>query len=1638
MQAKNSPFGNTQLGGRKGDPMKKLLALLLALVLTSQLVTPVLAETLPEETEATIAELEEPTEMPATEPPVPATETPTTAVTEAPEIPETTAATEAPASTEVPEVTDPTAEMETTEATESTEATDPTEETAETDLALLAEENIVASGNCGAEADGSNVTWVLTTDGTMILSGTGAVAGYGYNKAPWYDYREQILGLEVQKGITSVSGFCDCGNLREVSLPEGLISIDKYAFDACVQIQEIRLPKTLKTLGDYALASCEGLTEIELPEGLETIGTAALGYNNFTSLVIPASVTEMGYNACRKNKQLEEVEIKANVPLLNSAFEDCSKLRRVVISGSVQKLSSTFHACHALEEVLVTGSLETIDGDSFRYLNSLERVQIASGLKTINEKAFIRCGSLTTVSLPDGVTSIGESAFQDCGSLTTINLPDSITTIGMYAFYGTKLTGPLNIPRSLVSLGESAFSGCGGITGTLVFPETLEYISTDAFIDCVGLEEVVLPKGVVSIGDYAFKNCAGIRRLWFTNSVKSVGANAFVGLSSLEVLYFSGTASDWNTGIAWGWAQDRETLNSKCKLTEQVDSGSCGEALTWSLSTAGDLTVSGTGAMADFTATGAPWAEYRDQIKLVILGQGVTSIGSSAFQDCKNLETVSLPGSLTAIGKNAFLRCGKLTNITLPASLESVGADCFTDCDQLELLELKGVPDEIMELRTSLEGTVTVPLGLKGTQLRWKLAQFGAIPPEDVASISGNDAGGYYLERLFPGKVCLVCYDAHSGAQGSKVVEFKRGTAILPQDVDTLTSGETLKLTAVTMPSAKEIEARWYLDDPAYGEYASLTRDGTLTAKSVDTAKKITVTAYSDESEKMQKAFTIRPQVAAVTLKYRGVEISQALDMDLEGGSKQLKAVTSPEDATNQVVWSSSDEKVATVENGWITPVSFGTVVITAQAADIGKQSASVVVNVRTAEPRLVSSTVSLNGAATQGAALELVESGSAIESVQLDDPQFTASYENGILTVAPAQLVPKGTYPVNLTAECENGKTYDYALTVKVTVTLPKLTVKQDGKFNLFYDQYYRYSTSALIITGGEIEKAELLSDDFELIEGFGNNRYPLDYTHAGISEKPNTKATLRVLFAGYNTPVTKTITIATENTPPKLTLNPTASVVNTNWGGTALYARAQLPEDYDYTSSVKITWDENPNVEEVKLSNNTVTISLKEGAKSTTVNLYIQDVSWRRPVKLTYKITVTDKAPTLKLSSTKLTLNRVFPWMQAKADVTLDQGNLNGVRKMYFDPIPDGLRIEYNEYTDTIIVQSKDGETMPPKGKYIVTYRAQVVTWDVFELTGKLTINVEEKIPTVKLSSSTIKLNKSLAGKETATVKVSVSDPAHYRLTRIDNLPEGVTYDSSTGELTVKLTENTMNGGTFQLSGMKLLMDGLYPSAELDKPLTLKIQTYDKAPSFKLSAKGKLDVLNPDSEIVYTPKMTNCLNAPTAVELTGDDAGLFKASLDSEGKIHLTLAKSGENYSTKTTYKVTPVLTACGERITGAAISVKVTQSAFKLAALPNRTVFSTQSTALMQQLVVTGPVGAKIGSIALNAKTSAALLEAAEKAGGIGFDPQTGMVTVPSGAFTGLKPGKYTLILDVLPANAVPGTKPTQAKLTLTVQR
>ena len=86
---------------------------------------------------------------------------------------------------------------------------------------------------------------------------------------------------------------------------------------------------------------------------------------------------------------------------------------------------------------------------------------------------------------------------------------------------------------------------------------------------------------------------------------------------------------------------------------ETIDSGTCGDEVTWSLSDDYTLTISGTGAMA-----GNPWAwEYRGQIRKLVIEDGVTSIGNWAFDSCTSLSSVTIPSSVTSIGRDAFYDC---------------------------------------------------------------------------------------------------------------------------------------------------------------------------------------------------------------------------------------------------------------------------------------------------------------------------------------------------------------------------------------------------------------------------------------------------------------------------------------------------------------------------------------------------------------------------------------------------------------------------------------------------------------------------------------------------------------------------------------------------------------------------------------------------------------------------------------------------------------------------------------------------------------------------------------------------------------------------------------------------------------------
>lgn len=115
-----------------------------------------------------------------------------------------------------------------------------------------------------------------------------------------------------------------------------------------------------------------------------------------------------------------------------------------------------------------------------------------------------------------------------------------------------------------------------------------------------------------------------------------------------------------------------------------VQSGSCGDNITWKLDDAGVLTITGTGEMTE-----RPWLSYKDSIKTVVIGDGVTSIFSGAFSGCTRLTEITIPDGIKIIFNGAFSGCTGLTSLVIPSNVEGVGPGAFCECTALKSVNIE-------------------------------------------------------------------------------------------------------------------------------------------------------------------------------------------------------------------------------------------------------------------------------------------------------------------------------------------------------------------------------------------------------------------------------------------------------------------------------------------------------------------------------------------------------------------------------------------------------------------------------------------------------------------------------------------------------------------------------------------------------------------------------------------------------------------------------------------------------------------------------------------------------------------------------------------------------------------------------------
>lgn len=1387
-----------------------------------------------------------------------------------------------------------------------------------------------------------------------------------------------------------------------------IVGIDPYVFakrwsytvDENTTLTSVSIPNTVVEIGESAFARCTALSTLRFASGskLTTIGKSAFSQcSSITSLTIPDSARNIG----------------------NGAFYGLWNLKYLTMSGELDStgwLSTSYSDSYQLETLTLTGQYvcegvkNTYDwGDDWRSIpeRNAKKVILSEGISEICDGAFSNCSKIEQVAFPSSLKTIGDCAFSCCWSVAQIDFPANLQAIGKRAFADCNNLTNINLPNGIETLGEGCFQYCGNL-------QVLDMSKVpDTFI-----EKENRLTGMVTFPTWLVRATNGNAKIgWDLVSEDNLGYGGMISQDSRDHQWY---LNAWEAGKFRIFCQDSYTGICGSKEIEIKTGIVIRPVDTGYLVSGGKIALSAWNMPSEEKAS-VDWS-------LAYGGEDYASIDSSGVLTAK---TVHAAQQITVIAQPRDGGEGATKSIWILPKTTGLG------------LLLDGSP---------LGSTLNVEQSQTNTlQLSAKVYPEGALQEMQWTSSAENvarvdDTGLVTLVQ--PGTAVIKA----ATKDGSKL------TAQVTLYVTYVDSAGKLTLTAAAMPQiglqpGQSVRLTLWGEEKIPAENVIFSVPGSQSAMgSIDengrftagnTPGKVTVTAALKGDPLSRTASitisVIPAQAAKLALTpalpegtgqlVNGMVIFDQADMkrDVFFTVNAQAYDRLGQSVETDLLWSSSDPTVAEVDaegNMTVKAGASGQCAIVATAQDFVQATGSVLISVRDYSPRLGAATVNLNVALTQGASVDLVESyGNAIRNVNVSDDRFTVNYEDNLLTLAAGAGIAKGTYPMTLSVLCDNGQTYSYPITVKATQTLPKLAVKQTEKFNLFYQD----SQATLAITGGEVEEAELSGTEDFVLE-YNDGTYFIRYADPeNAPAKPDTKAALSVLFEGYNTPVTKALSISTVNTAPKLTLNPAASTLNS-----ALNADLTVRASILGASDALTVWTDTPGVE-VTVSGDEVTMELTE-AKAVTVNLYVQADNWAQPVKLAHKITVTDKLPTVKATNGTLKLNSRFPSETASTGLTLSQGNVD-LSNVVLSPAAkagtaartesDKLNVEYDPISGKITAEIADSSIK--NGSYAFNLTGTLTSGTEIP-GGTLKITVTNALPKARLSVSTVKLNQRLAGEECAAVTVTLTGGEGCTLEGFTGLPDGMDYED--GVLTVMLADENSTGGTYSLTPI-VSRNG--ESVSLPTPLTLKVQTYDKAPTFKLTAKGKLDVLNPDSEIIYTPKLTNCLGAVEDIQLTGADCDLFDAVVE-DGLIHLTMVDGGE-YATKATYKVTPILTVCGQDITGSALSIKVTQSALKLAKLPGRTVYQSQTAPLTVKLAITSPLTAQIGDVKLNAKTTAALRNALEAAGGI--EMEEGTVSFPAETFTSLKPGKYTVILDVTPANAATNSKPIQAKFTLTVR-
>ena len=597
----------------------------------------------------------------------------------------------------------------------------------------------------------AEVTWKLSEDGTLTISGTGSMVNYssGYS-VPWYPQRESIKNIIIENGVTSIgnNAFYGCKALTSLTIPNNVTSIGYNAFGNCTGLTSITIPNSITSIGRSAFYKCSALTSITIPNSVTNIGDYGGDYAFELCSALTSIKVEEGNKYYDSRNNCNAIIRKSD----NTLISGC---KNTIIPNDVESIANyAFSGCMDLISITIPNSVTNIGDFSFSGCTGLTSITLPNSVTSIGSSAFSNCLGLTSVAIPNSVTNIGSNAFSQCSVLSSVTIPNSVSSIGKDTFYGCRALTSVTIPNGVTSIGESTFYNCSSLS-SITIPNSVTSIGNKAFYGCHSLASVTIPNSVTSIGGFTFYECTSLTSVIIPNSVTNIDSYAFWGCSILS----SVTIPNSVTTIGWSAFSNLEDLRYNARNA--------------TLSEAFPISIKSVTIGNGVEAIPAYFLSGNSYVTSITIPESVTSIGEKAFSDCKNLidlkynakraiisepfptsiKTVTIGNEVETIPSHFLYDNKNVTSITIPNSVTTIEYYAFQNCTNLVDLKYNAKRATLSESFPTSIKTVTIGNEVEVIPSKFLLGNKNITSitiPNSVTSI-GNDAFGSNISSIdFP------------------------------------------------------------------------------------------------------------------------------------------------------------------------------------------------------------------------------------------------------------------------------------------------------------------------------------------------------------------------------------------------------------------------------------------------------------------------------------------------------------------------------------------------------------------------------------------------------------------------------------------------------------------------------------------------------------------------------------------------------------------------------------------------------------------------------------------------------------------------------------------------------------------------